>query len=183
MRKCWVGCLVMAAMAVGAGVCRGQSSTPAPGPSSANPHPATAPAKKKPVAARPTGKPAGTTEVIPLESAPPSPPPSPAAEAEQKAKDQRLLDEQKRQSEQAAQITNQQVDKAQKQQDSVQKEVRVQDAPGPAQTGVVPATGPPVVPASGDQRIQDAPGPAQTLPQPQPATVPAQTQPSNPPEV
>lgn len=109
-------------------------------------------------------------KVIPLETAPPSAPTSPAVQAQQKAQDARLLEQQKQQSVQAAQITNQQVQQAQKQQESVQKEVRIQDAPGPAQTGVVPAAGPPVAPANAGQRIQDAPGPAQTLPPLAPAT-------------
>ena len=157
----------------------GQGSTAPPTGAPQNPATATSPSAKKQAIRKSTTRAAQKTRVIPMESAPPSPPPSPADEAAQKAKDQRLLEEQKRQSEQAAQVTNQQVEKAQKQQESVQKEVRIQDAPGPAQTGVVPAAGRPVAPASTDQRIQDAPGPAQTLPQP----VPAQPQPSGPPEV
>jgi hypothetical protein len=90
------------------------------------------------------------------------------------------LEQQQRQSAQAAQITNQQVQQAQKQQDKVQQEVRIQDAPGPAQTGVVPAAGAPAAPANTDNRIQDAPGPAQTLP---PLAAPSQppTQPNPPP--
>ena len=144
--------LVVAGILAGSGVGWGQTAAPAKTKKAQ-------PARKK-------------TVVIPLETAPPSPPASPAVEAQQKAADQKLLEEQKRQSEQAAQVTNQQVEKAQKQQENVQKEVRIQDAPGPVQTGVVPAAGAPVAPASGDQRIQDAPGPAQTLPQPKVVTPP-----------
>jgi hypothetical protein len=122
---------------------------------------------------------------IPLETAPPSPPTPPAAQAQQKAADQRLLEQQQAQSAQAAQITNRQVQQAQKQKDAIQNEVRIQDAPGPAQTGVVPAAGPPVAPVNANDRIQDAPGPAQTLP-PMPSTTPSQlpappTQPVSPP--
>ncbi len=112
-----------------------------------------------------TAKPAAV-QVIPLESAPPSPPTPPAAEAQQKAQDARVLEQQKQESAQAAQVTNRQVQQAQKQKDNVQQEVRIQDAPGPVQTGVVPAAGAPVAPVNSDSRIQDAPGPAQTLPPP-----------------
>jgi hypothetical protein len=77
------------------------------------------------------------------------------------------------------------VQQAQKQKDAIQNEVRIQDAPGPAQTGVVPAAGPPVAPVNADDRIQDAPGPAQTLPPLPPAAPnpPAQTPPTTPPQV
>jgi hypothetical protein len=61
-------------------------------------------------------------------------------------------------------VNNQQVQQVEKQQQAIQAEPRIQDAPGPAQTGVVPAAGVPVAPVNADQRIQDAPGPAQTLP-------------------
>ena len=168
MRQFSAGVMVlMAAMVLGVCVLHGQDSTATQTPSTTESH-----TTKRHVHRRSTANGAGTTQVIPLESAPPSPPPSPAAEAAQRAKDQQLLKQQQQQSAQAAQITNQQVQKAQQQQDSVQKEVRIQDAPGPAQTGVVPASGPPVVPSNTDQRIQDAPGPAQTLPQPQQTSPP-----------
>jgi len=176
MRRFRVGAWAVAgALVAGLGLSWGQN--PSPTPSAVAPSsPAATVAPKKRATRRTTVPPASSpVQVIPLETAPPSPPPSPAAEARQKAEDQRLLEQQKRESAQAAEITNKEVEKAQKQQESVQKEVRIQDAPGPAQTGVVPAAGPPVAPASGDQRIQDAPGPAQTLPPPQP-------QPANPPQ-
>jgi hypothetical protein len=76
------------------------------------------------------------------------------------------------------------VQQATQQQQKVQNEVRIQDAPGPAQTGVVPGAGVPVAPVNADDRIQDAPGPAQTLPplpattQPSPSQAPTQSQPS-----
>ena len=184
MRRFWAGYLVLlVAMALGGGAILGQGSNPAPGASTPNPPASTSAATKNTAARRPKVNAGVTPRVIPLESAPPSPPTPPADEAAQKAKDQRLLEDQKRQSVQAAQITNQQVDKAQRQQDSAQKEVRIQDAPGPVQTGVVPAVGAPVVPTNADQRIQDAPGPAQTLPQPVPAQPQPQPQPSVPPEL
>jgi hypothetical protein len=176
MRRCQVGLwAVVVAMVVGVTVSRGQNPGPVQGAATTSPPVQTASTKRKHVHRHATATPSGTVEVIPLESAPPSPPPSPTTEAAQKAADQRLLEKQERQSAQAAQITNQQVQQAEKQQESVQKEVRIQDAPGPAQTGVVPAAGPPALPANADQRIQDAPGPAQTLPppvQPQPASPP-----------
>ncbi len=145
-------------------------------------------AKKRAAAHRRTGARAGAAKSdaqsgarsglvsIPLENAPPSTPASPAAVAQQKAVDRKLLEQQQAQSAHDAQITNQQVQQAQQQRDSIQKEVRIQDAPGPAQTGVVPAAGAPVAPVNADDRIQDAPGPAQTLPK-LPATQPAATPP------
>lgn len=108
---------------------------------------------------------------IPIETQPPSPPASAADQARQKAEDARVLQQQQLQSAQAAQINDLQVQAAQKEKDSVQKEVRIQDAPGPVQTGASPAAGTPVTPANTDLRIQDAPGPAQTLP---PAAKPPQ---------
>lgn len=89
--------------------------------------------------------------------------------AAQNAADQRLLEQQQAQSAEAGRVNDQIVKTAQQRQDRLQREVRIQDAPGPAQTGVVPAAGTPVAPASSDStdtRIQDAPGPAQTLPVP-----------------
>lgn len=111
---------------------------------------------------------------IPLETTPPTPATDASftEESREKAADQRLLEQQQAQSSRAAQITNQTVEQAQKQQDSVQREQRIQDAPGPAQTGVVPIAGPPVQPAKNDTRIQDAPGPAQTVPTQAPAPPP-----------
>lgn len=158
-------------MTLGVGAGGGQSSTAAPGASAANPPTASSATTKKRTARRPAVKPS-RTESVPPQSAPTGQPHSADAEAEQKARDQRLLEEQKRQSAQAAEVTNQQVERAQRQQESVQQEVRIQDAPGPAQTGVVPAAGPPVAPPNADQRIQDAPGPAQTLPPSVPAKPP-----------
>ena len=134
-----------------------------------------------------TKRKAAQTQRIPIESTPgtPATPATAAQETQQKAQDARLLQQQQAQSAAAAQVTNTIVDKAQKQQDKAQSEVRIQDAPGPAQTGVVPAAGAPVLPAPNtSQDIQDAPGPAQTLAPAQPATqpVPQPTVPSaNPP--
>jgi hypothetical protein len=99
-------------------------------------------------------------KVIPIETAPPDAPVP--ASSQQKAADQTLLHQQQAQSDRAAQITNVQVQKAQQQQEKVQGEVRIQDAPGPVQTGVL--SGGAVASPNPDQRIQDAPGPAQTLP-------------------
>ena len=93
-----------------------------------------------------------------------------STDAQQRAADQRLLQQQQATSAEAQRITDQQVKAAQKQHDQLQNEPRIQDAPGPPLTGVVPAAGAPVAPVNTDQRIQDAPGPAQTLP---PVTVPS----------
>lgn len=89
----------------------------------------------------------------------------------ERAADKRLLQQQQSQSAHAADVNNQVVQQANAQRQKVQNEVRIQDAPGPAQTGVVPAAGVPLAPTTTDDRIQDAPGPAQTLPR-LPATSP-----------
>lgn len=103
-----------------------------------------------------------------------------STEAQRRAADQRLLQQQQAASAEAQKITDQQVKAAQKQHDQLQNEPRIQDAPGPAQTGVVPAAGAPTAPVSSDQRIQDAPGPAQTLP---PIASPTPAQPGTVPPV
>ncbi len=90
-----------------------------------------------------------------------------ASSSRQQAADQKLLKQQKAQSARAAALNEQQIQAAQQQSDAQQKQNRIQDVPGPTQTGVVPAYGRPVEP--GNQRIEDAPGPAQTIPPPSPA--------------
>jgi hypothetical protein len=139
---------------------------PATGPAITAVSPSKPTPKAKPSAVKTTTTARPATERIPLESASPTPPSAAAKqqEAQQHAADERLLQQQQAQSAAAAQVTNQIVQTAQKQQDKVQNEVRIQDAPGPTETGVVPAAGPPTVPAADkSQDIQDAPGPAQTL--------------------
>lgn len=89
----------------------------------------------------------------------------------QRSADKRLLHLQQAQSIHNAAVNNQIVQQANDTRAKVQREVRIQDAPGPAQTGVVPAVGAPVAPTNAADRIQDAPGPAQTLPS-LPATLP-----------
>lgn len=115
------------------------------------------------------------TQTIPVEAmaparpatAPLSPQANAAAEAQQRAADAKLLQQQEAQSDKAARINDEQVRRAQQRQDAVQNEIRIQDAPGPAQTGVLPGT--PIVPqqtnpqqttppqGQQDQRIQDQP--------------------------
>ena len=129
------------------------------------------------------------TQTIPVEAMSPARPattqPSPqanaAAEAQQGAADARLLQQQQAQSDKAARINDEQVRRAQQRQDAVQNEVRIQDAPGPAQTGVLPGT-----PAPQQQPQQTNPqqtNPQQTTPPPgqqdqriqdQPSAVPGQ---------
>ena len=159
------GFAVWAALVAAGGAVWAQTSTQSNPPASA----------KRAKTRRTAPKPAAV-QVIPLENAPPSPPTAPNVEAQQKAEDTRVLEQQKQQSAQAEQVTNQQVQQAQKQKDSVQQEVRIQDAPGPSQTGVVPAAGAPIAPVNTDTRIQDAPGPAQTSPR-----VPSPASPAAPP--
>jgi hypothetical protein len=69
-----------------------------------------------------------------METAGPSAPARPIAAARQKVADERLLRQQEVESAQAARVTDQQVKAAQVQKDATQREVRIQDAPGPAQT-------------------------------------------------
>lgn len=92
-----------------------------------------------------------------------------AARAQQRAEDARVLARQQARSDKEARINNEQVRQAQARQDAQANEVRIQDAPGPAQTGVVPAAGQPVQPLQ-DQRIQDQPSavPGQNTTPPQP---------------
>ncbi len=119
------------------------------------------------------------TRTIPIEASAPARPVSgmpttgdAATQAQQRAEDARVLAQQQARSDKEAQITNDQVRQAQQRQDAQQREVRIQEAPGPTQTGVVPAAGAPVQPGP-DQRIQD-----------QPSAVPGQNTPSpaNPPQ-
>jgi hypothetical protein len=175
-----VGLLAISGFMVGTGTAWAQTPSQAPSQAPVAASTATsdsAAAKKKAAAARRKAAPAGPVQAIPMETAPPSPPTAPVVEAQQKAADQKLLEQQQAQSAQAAAITDQQVEAAQKQKDAIQNEVRIQDAPGPAQTGVVPAAGVPVAPVNVNDRIQDAPGPAQTL-APLPKTVPTPAQPA-----
>ena len=116
------------------------------------------------------------TSTIARESAGPSAPASDIS-PEQRAKDQALLQQQQARSAHAAVVTNQVVEAAQQRQMQQQNEVRIQDAPGPSTTGVVPGAGTPVAPVNSDDRIQDAPGPAQTLPK-LPVTAPATSAPA-----
>lgn len=170
--------LMLGVLVIVLAVAKGQSApqqTPQPAVAPTSSTVAAKPKAVKPSAAKSATTPApAKVQRIPLESAPPTAGTAATAarEAQQKAADQRLLEQQQAQSAAAARVTNAIAEKAQRQQDKVQNEIRIQDAPGPAQTGVVPAAGPPVVPAkSSSQDIQEAPGPAQTLAPAQPATV------------
>ena len=118
------------------------------------------------------------TQTIPMETETPPSQQSVQMEAakaaQQRAADQRLLQQQQAESDKAAQINDQTVRQAERQQNLQQKEVRIQDAPGPAQTGVVPGTNQPLQPVPTDQRIQDAPStqPTQLTPNTTPASPP-----------
>jgi len=153
--------LLAAGFSVGAALSSAQTTT------NTQPTHATSTKKAKTHHKRATGR----TKVIRMESAPAdSSNPAPAAqEGQQRAADQSLLQQQQAQSANAQKVNDQQVQAAQKQFDKAQREQRIQDAPGPAQTGVVPSSGVPTTQINPDQRIQDAPGPAETLPQPRPA--------------
>lgn len=90
--------------------------------------------------------------VIAMETAPAASPAvtanASATAAQQRATDQQILQQQQARSDKAAQVNDQIVRTAQKQADQRANETRIQDAPGPAQTGVVPAAGPPVAPVN-----------------------------------
>jgi hypothetical protein len=93
-------------------------------------------------------------------------PPDPqkiAAQAEelQRQQDGRLWQQQEAASQRAQEELNQEVERGQKEQEQMENEPRIQEAPGPEQMGLpagLEQTG------QEEERIQDAPGPAQTLP-------------------
>ena len=202
LKQMWFGAVLAGLLLSGAGAqittartatrttARTKAATPRTSPASAskrtNPPQGSAPASRRSSAASRRNAAAHSTHrhtrsagqareprtfTIGRETAPPSAP-APGPTAAQLAADQRLLQQQEGQSARAAQINTQQVQQVDAQRRQAQQEVRIQDAPGPAQTGVVPAgPGNPVAPVNADDRIQDAPGPAQTLPQ-LPATAP-----------
>ena len=102
---------------------------------------------------------------------------SPAAQAQ---RDQKLLDQQQAQSVETAKENDAVTRKVVRDQQQVQSEPRIQDAPGP---GSQPLAGEPAVqPAqpADPPRIQDAPGPAQTLPKAPPSSSPPETAPPAP---
>jgi len=142
-----------------------QSTAPTPNPASATP------ASPQSAKTSPTPRKTPALQRIPMETAPPTPPnPTAAAqEAQQRAADDKLRAQQQAQSAKDAQVTNAIVNQAQQRQDKMQEEIRIQDAPGPAQTGIVPAAGPPVIPATTQVA---APSTQQTPTQTMPAAIP-----------
>jgi hypothetical protein len=103
-------------------------------------------------------------------------------EAMQREQDERLLRRQQADSQRQQQQQEQAVQRRAKEVQAQQDEPRIQDAPGPGETGLLPGMPPPPSqPSNGEeQRIQDAPGPAQTIPAPQPSQ--QQPQPEAPPQ-
>jgi hypothetical protein len=95
-------------------------------------------------------------------------------EAMQREQDERLLQRQQADSQRQQQEQERAVEQWVKTVQAQQDEPRIQDAPGPAQTGLLPGVPPPPSQPSNEdeQRIQDAPGPAQTIPAPQPQPEP-----------
>ncbi len=170
--------LVLGAGMLGAGISCGFAQTGTAPTAATTPSVTPAPAKK-PAKRRRSANSNGQLQRIPIEQTPPSPS-RPDETAAQRVADQKLLQQQQAQSAQSAQITDQQVKTAQQRIDKIQDEQRIQDAPGPSQTGLVPAAGPPLAPApggtgaSGGPAMQDAPGPAQTA---APPTAPVQPPP------
>jgi hypothetical protein len=88
-----------------------------------------------------------------------------AAEAEKRQREQdgRLWQQQEAESQKAQEELNVEVERGQKEQDAMQEEPRIQDAPGPGQMGLGSDLAP-SLPGEEPERIQDAPGPEQTLP-------------------
>jgi hypothetical protein len=122
-------------------------------------------------------------------------PPDPqkiAAQAEelQRQQDGRLWQQQEAASQKAQQELNQEVEQGQKEQEQMENEPRIQDAPGPEQMGFPAGLEQQNEPGQDEERIQDAPGPAQTLsgqpgqeaPRIQDAPGPAQTMPQPQPQ-
>ena len=102
------------------------------------------------------------------------------AEARQREQDGQLWQKQEAESQKAQEELNHEVERAQKEQDEMQEEPRIQDAPGtvdfgqPVQAGeeqerIQDAPGPGSMlsgqPDQAAPRIQDAPGPVQAVPQ------------------
>lgn len=103
---------------------------------------------------------------------PATPPVGPSAAAAQRARDQKILELQKEQSAAIARDQDAVNKKLLQDQQQVQSEPRIQDAPGP---GAQPLPGNPAIQPTAPSeppRIQDAPGPAQTLPKPPPTPQP-----------
>jgi hypothetical protein len=104
---------------------------------------------------------------------------------QQRQQDGRLWQQQEAESQKAQEELNQEVERGQKEQDQMQNEPRIQEAPGPEQMGLPAGL---EQPSEDEERIQEAPGPAQTLPaQPgqeapriQDAPGPSQTLPQQP---
>jgi hypothetical protein len=165
MMKLGIMIAVMAGLGWKAGLAQSQSQQvqTTNGLASSSPTTVKPAAKKKP---KPSA--AAPAQRIPIETASPATPTAveAAQQAQQRAADQKLLQQEQEQSDKAAQINNAIVEKAQKQQEQMQKEVRIQDAPGPAQTGagVTPQVGMPTVPTGlNSQGIPPQPAPAQSI--------------------
>ena len=136
--RCWAGVAALGLL-TGAGVGQsagtGQSTTTAPAATGAASSSSATTAKRPRHQHRVSSQ---RMQVIPRETAPATPSTSPGAATEtpeQRAADQRLLQKQQAQAAQAAAINSQEIKQYQQQQQTVQNEVRIQDAPGPAQTG------------------------------------------------
>ena len=172
----WV--LVAGSLAGGASMTQTTAPVQAGQTSAAAPSTSTSTAAKRRAARRAAARARanGQTEVIPMERMPANSgaaqPPAPS-DAQQKAADQRLLQQQQAQSAKDAAVNGQVVKQAERQQDKVQGEVRIQDAPNAAP--VPPVSPVQTVPQADQQRIQDAPGP-------QPTQNPVPATPSTPPQ-
>lgn len=96
-----------------------------------------------------------------------------APTAEQRARDQKILEQQKSQSARIARENDATTKAVIKDRQRVQAEQRIQDAPTLTDQPLSGAAVVPPAPATEQPRIQDAPGPAQIPPTPAPATQPA----------
>lgn len=96
-------------------------------------------------------------QTIPVETAPPSAPASRLTEAQQKAADQRLLEQQQRESIKAAQTNDELVRRAQRREDQ-QSVPRIEDGPQATPSGTpTPSVIQPNIVVPNDSRIQDVP--------------------------
>jgi hypothetical protein len=118
---------------------------------------------------RPSQAPQARRHAAPVVQMPSAAPqPDPQLAARQRLQDQRLYERQEAASQKAQRELDVEVQQSQKAQDDMQAEPRIQDAPGPAETGAPPGFLGEPAPGQEAPRIRDSPPP------------PSQTQPVQP---
>ena len=157
------------ALSLLSGLSVAQTSAPAPNqtpPTSsasqaASPSQAAAAKARRKAAQRAAQNGTGTLQTIPIETAPPSPQAAQPTVKQQQKADEKLLERQEAQSDKAAAVNDQQVQRAQQRQDTLQNEQRIQDAPGPPQA--VPTQGSTAIPPFQSVDPSQLPQPGQTV--------------------